>query len=54
MQPCWIETKTAELIDAIKRSPYAKDCFADARQFAEEDGYVMDVALAIAWRYWGS
>lgn len=49
--PCWIETKTADLIARIKRSTYANACFADARYFAAE-GYVMDVALQIAWNYW--
>ncbi len=48
----WVEAKTAELIAQIKRSKYAKDCFADAKFFAERDGYAMDVALAIAWSYW--
>ena len=52
MQPDWIERKTAALIATIKRSQWAADCFRDARHFASE-GYAMDVALAMAWSYWG-
>ncbi len=51
MSTDWIENKCDELIQRIKRSQYAKECFADARWFHEQ-GYVMDVALAQAWNYW--
>lgn len=49
----WVEQKTAELIAKIKQSQWAADCFRDARFFARE-GYAMDVALAMAWKHWGS
>ncbi len=52
-QTDWVEQKTAELIAKIKRSQWADGCFRDARYFARE-GYAMDVALAMAWKYWGS
>lgn len=48
---CWVERKAADLIARIRRSQYAKDCFADARMFMEA-GYASDVALAMAWNYW--
>jgi len=48
----WEEDKCAELIAQIKRSPYARDCFENARWFHKHDGYAMVVALQIAWNYW--
>lgn len=53
LQPDWIERKTAELIAKIKRSQWAEGCFRDARHFIRE-GYAHDVALVMAWRYWGT
>jgi hypothetical protein len=47
----WIETKTAELLAAGRRSGYFADMIADAERF-EREGYVWDVALAISAEYW--
>jgi hypothetical protein len=49
--PDWIETKTAELLAAGRRSGYFADMIADAERF-EAEGYVWDVALAISAEYW--
>ena len=49
----WSENKAAELIRKIRRSQFAEGCFADARDFMA-DGYACEVALAMAWGYWGS
>ena len=51
MQPDWIEQKTARLIARAKLSQFARDIFADAREFHRE-GYVMDVALMKSLQYW--
>jgi len=51
MEPCWVEIKCADLIAKIRRSQYARECFADVRYFMEL-GYVHDVALTLAWNYW--
>ncbi len=53
-KPDWEENKLAELISKIRRSQYAKDCFADAKQLVSDQGYSMVVALAISWKYWGT
>ena len=53
VEPCWVENKCAALIERIRRSQFALDCFSDARMFMEE-GFASDVALAKAWAYWGS
>jgi len=50
----WSERKCEELLAKIRRSKYKRDCLADAKVFHDRDGYVMDVALAISWGYWGS
>ena len=47
----WIEQKTAELLRIAKRSGYFAEVIADAKHFQSE-GYVWDVALAIACEYW--
>lgn len=49
----WVEKKTAELLAKAKRSGFFRDVIDDAKQF-EQDGYVWDVALEIACRYWCS
>ena len=51
MQRDWLETKAEKLILRAKRSQFAADIFRDAREF-HADGYVMDVALMMALRYW--
>ena len=50
---CWEENKAAELIRRIRRSEWASGCFTDVRHFLSE-GYCSSVALAMAWKYWGS
>jgi hypothetical protein len=47
----WIETQTAILLQRAKRSGYFANVIADANHF-ESEGYVWDVALAIACNYW--
>ena len=47
----WIETKTAQLLAAGRRSGYFTDMIDDAQRF-EEEGYVWDVALAMSAAYW--
>lgn len=49
--PDWIETTTAELLRAAKRSGYFADVIRDAKHFSAE-GYAWDVALSIACNYW--
>jgi len=49
----WIETKTAQLLAAGKRSGFFADMIADAMEF-EREGYVWDVALAKSAAYWAS
>ena len=49
--PDWIETKTAELLAAGRRSGYFAQMIQDAKYF-EEEGYVWDVALAMSAAYW--
>ena len=53
MPPDWIEAKTAELLAAGRRSGCLAQMIRDAEWFAR-DGYVWDVALAIAAEYWTS
>lgn len=51
-EPCdWIETKTAALLAAAKRSGFFDCVIADARAFAAQ-GFAWDVALAMACTYW--
>ena len=50
--PDWIERKTAELIAQAKRSRYFHEIITDAQYFERHDGFVWDVCLAIACRYW--
>ena len=52
--PDWIERKTGELLARAKRSPYFREVIEDARYFEARDGYVWDVCLSIACRYWCS
>ena len=51
--PDFIETKTAELLATAKKCGYFTDVLIDARRLKKE-GYVWDVALAIAVKYWNS
>jgi len=50
-ETCWIETKASQLIAAANQSEWKTDIFDDASRFREE-GFVGDVALAMACRYW--
>ena len=47
-----IEIITTELLTKAKRSGYFAECIADAEWLQESEGYVWDVALAIAVKYW--
>lgn len=49
--PDWVEIKTAQLLAAGRRSGYFQDMIADTERFADE-GFVWDVALAMAAAYW--
>lgn len=49
--PDYIETKTADLLAAAKRSGYFNEVIKDAEWFAA-DGYAWDVALDLACGYW--
>lgn len=49
----WVEKKTAKLLAKAKRSGFFRDVINDAQHF-EREGYVWDVALEIACRYWCS
>lgn len=49
----WIERQTAKLLAKAKRSGYFREVIQDAKHF-ESQGYVWDVALAIACGYWCS
>lgn len=51
MTPDWIETKTAQLLAAARRSGFFASVIADAKHFAAE-GFAWDVALAMSCRYW--
>lgn len=51
--PDWVETKTAALLAAAKRSGFFANAIRDAQFFAA-DGYAWDVALAISCGYWCS
>lgn len=50
-QPDWLERKAATLISAARGSRSREEIFADAGELREQ-GYVPDVALAVACRYW--
>lgn len=49
----WIEAQTAKLLATAKRSGYFREVIQDAKHF-ESQGYVWDVALAMACGYWCS
>jgi len=47
----YLETIAERLIAITRRSQWKQEILADAEQFRSE-GYVSDVALAMAVRYW--
>ena len=49
----WIETKTAQLLAAGKRSGYFAEMIVDAEAL-EEEGYAWDVCLAKSAAYWAA
>jgi len=49
--PDFIETITAKMLIAAKRSPWFSDIIDDAKHF-ESDGYVWDVSLKMSCNYW--
>ena len=49
----WVETKTAQLLAAGKRSGFFAEMIDDAERFAR-DGYAWDVALAKSAAYWAA
>lgn len=51
--PDWVENNSAAMVAKIKRSPFAAACFSDVRHFMA-DGFAADVAMAMAWNYWGA
>lgn len=53
MNADWIETKTAQLLAAAKRSGFFADVITEAKWF-EKQGYAWDVALAMSCKYWCS
>ena len=48
----WEEATCAAMIAKIRRSRWAKDCFADAMRFHKNEGFSMVCALKISANYW--
>jgi hypothetical protein len=48
----WIENRVAEMLRDLRRSGFFDAAIAEAQHLHRTQGYVWDVALAIAWSYW--
>jgi len=48
----WIEENTDKMIRRARRSQFAEEIFATAREIHEDEAVVMDVALMMSLRYW--
>lgn len=51
-QPDWIERKTAQMLNAAKRSQFFESIIEDAKWYQSEYGYAWDVALRKSCGYW--